>query len=401
MSKIISKQRITNAIKHKESDKVPIDLGGSVQSTIHVYAYYNLKKALGINFGNIEIMDSFILAAKVEDSIREVLNIDTVPILPPLDALGVRNDTGGKDWQMPNGLKVKVSNDFNPEKQEDGSYLLKKGGYIFKLPQSGYYFDTVKYLLQDAKTVTDIDKNFDFTGYTDREADYLKKEAEKLKTSDKAVVGDVFASFSAEDVFGYEKAFMNLILEKNMTRYFIERLTDMFIRNFDVFYDAVGNVADIMMLHKDMGNQLGVMISPIIAREIFFPYFKKFISHVKKRSKYHVMMHNCGSIYEFMPDLIECGIDIINPVQITAKDMEPRTLKKEFGKDICFWGGGVDTQHVLPFQTIDDVRKQVRENAVIFSKGGGFVFTPVHCIQANVPPENIIAAFDEINKFKF
>jgi len=396
-----SKQRIISAIKHKESDKIPVDLGGSVQSTIHVYAYSNLKKALRINSGNIEIMDSFILAAKVEDSVRNALKIDTVPILPPFDALGVRNDVGKKDWQMPNGLKVKSSKDFNPKIQEDGSYLLKKGGYIFKLPQNGYYFDPVKYLLQDATTAKDIDKNFDFTGYTYKEADYLKKEAEKLKNTDKAVIGDVFASFSAEDVFGYEKAFMNLILEKNMMKYFMEKLTDMFIKNFDVFYDAVGDVVDIMMLHKDMGNQLGVMISPSIAREIFFPNFKRFVSHVKKKSKYYVMMHNCGSIYEFIPDLIECGIDIINPVQITAKNMEPQKLKKEFGKDICFWGGGVDTQHVLPFGTVEDVRKQVRENAIVFSEEGGYVFTPVHCIQANVPPENIIAAFDEINKFKF
>jgi uroporphyrinogen decarboxylase len=400
MNCVTSKQRIINAIKHEESDKVPVDLGGSVQSTIHAYTYSNLKKALGINSGNIEIMDSFTLTAKVEDPVRDVLKIDTVPILPPFDALGVRNDCDKKDWQMPNGLKVKVSNDFNPEKQEDGSYLLKKGGYIFKLPKNGYYFDTVKYLLQDATTIRDIDNNFDFTGYTNKEAEYFKKEAEKLKNSDKAVVGDISASFSAEDIFGYEKAFINLILEKNITRYFIERLTDMFIKNFDVFYNAVGDVTDIMMLHKDMGVQLGVMISPTIAREIFFPNFKRFISHIKKRSKYYVMMHNCGSIYEFMPDLIECGIDIINPVQITAKNMEPQKLKKEFGKYICFWGGGVDTQHVLPFGDIEEVRKQVRENAIIFSKGGGFVFTPVHCIQANVPLENIIAAFDEINRFK-
>ena len=309
--------------------------------------------------GNIEIMDSFILAAKVEDSIREVLQIDTVPILPPIDALGVRNDVGKKEWKMPNGLKVIVSKDFNPVKQNDGSYILEKGGYKFKLPKDGYYFDPIKYLLQDANTIKDIERNFDFTGYGEREAKYFKKEAEKLKDSDKAVIGDVFASFSAEDIFGYEKAFMNLILEKDLTKYFMERLTDMFIRNFDIFYDSVGDIADIMMMHKDMGNQQGCMISPNLAKEIFFPNFKRFISHVKKRSNYYVMMHNCGSIYEFIPGLIDCGVDILNPVQFTANNMEPERLKKEFGKDICFWGGGVDTQHVLPFGTEEEVRKPV------------------------------------------
>ena len=394
-----SKERILNAIKHKESDKVPIDLGGSVQSTIHVYAYSNLKKALGISSGNIEVMDSFILAAKVEDSIRGVLQIDTIPLLPPIDALGVRNDVEKKEWIMPNGLKVIVSKDFNPVKLDDGSYIISKNGYEFKLPKNGYYFDPIKYLLQDAKTIKDIEKNFDFSGYGEREAQYFKREVEKLKNSDKAIIGDIFASFSAEDVFGYEKAFMNLILEKDLSKYFMERLTDMYIHNFNVFYDAVGDNIDIMMMHKDMGNQKGCMISPESAKEFFFPKFKRFVDNIKKRSKYYVMMHNCGSIYEFIPNLIECGIDILNPVQFTAYNMDPIKLKKEFGNDICFWGGGVDTQHILPYGTIEEVRIQVREKARIFSKGGGFVFTPVHCIQAKVPAENIIAAFDEANKF--
>ncbi len=394
-----SKDRILNAVKHKVTDKIPVDLGGSVQSTIHAYAYSNLKKALGISAGDVEIMDSFILAAKVEDPVRALLQIDTVPLLPPADGLGVRNNVEKKQWVMPNGLKVVVSRDFNPVKQKDGSYILYKNGYEFKLPHNGYYFDPIKYLLQDAETIEDIDSKFDFSGYGDDEIKYFKQEAEKIKDSDRAVIGDVFASFSAEDVFGYEKAFMNLILEKKMTRYFIERLTDLYIHNFNVFYDAVGDDVDIMMLHKDMGNQKGCMISPDAAEEFFFPNFKRFIDNVKKKSPYFVMMHNCGSIYEFIPRLIEVGVDILNPIQFEAYNMEPEKLNKEFGKDICFWGGGVDTQHILPFGTEREVREQVKRNAKIFSQGGGFVFTPVHCIQAKVPVGNIIAAFDEINKF--
>jgi len=192
---------------------------------------------------------------------------------------------------------------------------------------------------------------------------------------------------------------MNLILEKDLTICFIERQADMYIRNFDKFHDAVGDVCDIMMMHKDMGNQLGPMISPDVARDVFMPSFKKFVTHVKEKSGYKVMMHNCGSVYAFIPDLIEGGIDILNPIQFTARDMEVDRLKREFGTDLCFWGGGVDTQHVLPFGTEADVRKQVRENAAILGEGSGYVFNPVHCIQANVPARNIVAAFDEINRF--
>jgi len=395
-----SKERVTKAVNHEATDKIPVDLGGSIQSTIHAYAYADLKKALEIESGHVEIMDTYILAAVVEDSVRQALQIDTVPILCPLDGLGVRNDVDTKEWTMPNGLKVRVSEDFiNAVQQKDGSYILDRGGFQFKLPDNGFYFDVIKYVLQDAETIEDIEGTFDFSGYTDDQVEFLRQQAKTLAGTDKAVIGDVFASFSAEDVFGYEKAFMNLILKKDLTIYFIERLTDMFIRKFDMFYEAVGDVCDIMMMHKDMGHQNGPIISPQVAGEVFMPSFKKFVTHVKERSNYKVMMHNCGSVYAFIPDLIDCGIDILNPIQFTAKNMELERLKTEFGKDLCFWGGGVDTQHVLPFGSEEQVRKQVRRNAAILSEGSGFVFNTVHCIQANVPTRNIIAAFDEINRF--
>jgi uroporphyrinogen decarboxylase len=393
------KERIMAAVNHEDVDKIPVDLGGSVQSTIHVYAYTNLKKALGIKSSDVEVMDTYILAANVEDSVRRTLQIDTVPILCPVDACGVRNDVEKKTWTMPNGLNVKVSEDFDPVQQDDGSWILDKGGYQFKLPATGYYFDMIKYLLQDANTQQDIENTFDFAGFTTEQAIFYKNQAERLRGTDLAVIGDVWASFSAEDMFGYEKAFMDLSLKKDQTIYFIERLTDMFIHNFDLFYEAVGDVCNIMMIHKDMGHQHGPTISPDVAREVFMPSFKKFVSHVKSKSNYKVMMHNCGSIYAFIPDLINCGIDILNPIQFTAKDMELSKLKKEFGKYLCFWGGGVDTQQVFPYGSMEDVRKQVRENATILSKSSGFVFNPVHCIQANVSADNILAAFDEINNF--
>ena len=243
----------------------------------------------------------------------------------------MRNDAGTRKWTMPSGLAVNVSADFDPVQQPDGSYLLSRGGITFKLPPEGFYFDAIKYTLQDAQIESDVDRQFDFSGFGEREAAWFRRQADALRGCRRAVIGDVFASFSAEDVFGYEKAFMNLLLDKPLTVYFMERLTDMYVHNFDVFYDAVGDVADIMMMHKDMGNQKGPMISPKVAREIFYPCFERFVDHVKRRSSYHVMMHNCGSIYAFLPGLIECGIDIINPVQFTARDMELDRLKREFG----------------------------------------------------------------------
>jgi uroporphyrinogen decarboxylase len=394
-----SKERVLTAVARHPVDKVPVDLGSNIQCGIHAYAYDNLKRALGINSGEIEIMDTYIMAATVEETVARELRVDAVPLLCPFDGLGMQNGRSTEKWRMPNGLEVRVPADFSPEKQADGSYVLRKNGFTFRMPSDGFYFDAVGYVLENAETEEDVDACFNFTAYGPREVEYLREASKKLLNTDRAVVGDIFASFSAEDNFGYEKAMIYLLTNANLIEYFMERLTDLFIRNFDVFYGVVGNVVDIMMMHKDMGNMLGPMVDPALARKVFFPKFKRFVSHVKSKSNYKIMMHNCGSIYELIPDIIAAGIDILNPIQISAKNMEPAKLKREFGKDICFWGGGVDTQRILPFGSEEDVRRQVRQNAEAFAPGGGYVFNPVHCVQAGVPARNIAAAFDEINRF--
>ena len=396
-----SKERILKVIKHEKADKIPVDLGGSLPTGINVKAYNGLKQALGIKSCNLEIFDSMFMIAKVEKEIIENLQIDVVPISSPYDCMYLRNFIAKKETILPNGLKCLISEDYKPERQRDGSNIFKKNGFIFKFPRNGFYHDVTKYALEDIKSVKDIDRLFDFSGYSDIEENYFLEQSKKLKGTDKAVIGDIFASFSAEDVFGYEKALMSLLVDKKLHMYFVERLTDMFINNFDIFNRSMGDVADILLIYKDMGHQDGPIISTDVANEFFFPLFKKFISHVKSKSNYYVMMHNCGSIYNFIPGLIDCGVDILNPIQFTAKNMELQRLQREFGKYICFWGGGIDTQKILPYGTEKEVRKQVKENAFILSKNDGFVFNPVHIIQSGVPAENIIAAYDEINKIVF
>jgi uroporphyrinogen decarboxylase len=157
----------------------------------------------------------------------------------------------------------------------------------------------------------------------------------------------------------------------------------------------VGDAVDVITVYKDLGNQNGPSIHPDLVREVFFPPMRRFVEWVKERSGYSVMLHACGSIYEFIPDIVACGFDILNPVQISARNMDPEHLKSRFGGDICFWGGGVDTQNILPFGSADEIRRQVRSNVDIFSRGGGFVFNPVHNVQAGVSPESVASAYYE------
>jgi len=395
-----SKERIIKAIEREETDKIPVDLGSSFETGIHAYAYNELKEALNINTGNTEIIDLLQTLAKVEEDVIEILKIDVLPFPSIYDALGIRYGIGLQKWIMPNGITFLVSKDFNPVKMPDGSYMIERGGNIFKFPQNGFYFDAVESALHDAESIRDIEKKFSFNEYSKEEIEFFKVEASKFSNTDKAVLADTFINFEIEYYFGYEKALLDLILNKKMMVDFIERLTDMYIRKFIQFKEAVGNNIDILIIAKDLGSQMGPTIDPKLVREVFMPYMKKFVKYVKENSDYYVMLHSCGSVYEFIPDIIDCGFDILNPVQIAAKNMEPEKLKKEFGKYICFWGGGVDTQNILPFGSEEDVRVHVRQNAKIFSRNGGYVFNPVHNIQAGVPINNIIAAYDEINQFK-
>jgi uroporphyrinogen decarboxylase len=390
-----SKERVIRAITHRETDRIPLDLGATLVTGIHAYSYSRLKELLGLSKGLVEIIDTFQFLARVEDEVLERFGIDVLPLFGAYDPLGVKCGVGLKEWTMPNGESCLASKDFNPELQSDGSYLLEKGGSLFRLPKEGFYFDAIRPVLAKIEDMGDIEKLFGFNGFTQEQGNYYRKEAERLHGSERAVVGEIFATFEIEFYFGYEQGMMNLLTNKQIMIDFLDRLTDMYKKNFNLFRDAVGNGVDVITVYKDLGNQNGPSVNPSVVREVFMPPMKRFVQFVKENSDYAVMLHACGSMYEFIPDIIDCGFDILNPVQISARNMEPGRLKQEFGEELCFWGGGVDTQHMLPFGTPEEIRGQVRENAEALAAAGGFVFNPVHNIQAGVPPENIVAAYDE------
>ena len=394
-----SRQRVLRAIRHEETDRIPLDLGSTYVTGIHAYSYGRLREQMGLSDSPVEIIDTYQLLARVEDEVLDRFGIDVLPLFGAYDPLGVKCGVGFKEWAMPNGAPSLVSKDFSPELQEDGSYLLEKGGNLFRLPREGFYFDAVRPVLAEAGSIDDIERLFDFGGFTQVQADYYRREAERLWESERAVVGEIFATFEIEFYFGYEQGMMNLLTNKQLMIDFLERLNEMYMRNFDLFRDAVGKRVDVITVYKDLGNQNGPSVNPSLIREVFMPPMKRFVQHVKENSDYAVMLHACGSIHDFIPDIIDCGFDILNPVQISARNMEPDRLKREFGEKLCFWGGGVNIQSTLPFAGVEEVRAQVRENAGAFAQGGGFVFNPVHNIQAGVPPENIVAAYDEAAGF--
>ncbi|MCF6335104.1 MAG: methyltransferase, partial [Spirochaetales bacterium] len=232
----------------------------------------------------------------------------------------------------------------------------------------------------------------------------LKNKAASLSAeTDRAVMigfgGNLFEN--GQFLYRTDEFFIKLLIESENMDKMLDKLLEMHMETLDKVLDAVGNSVDIIMFGDDLGTQSAPMIDPDLYRKVFYPRHKKMFQMVKDRTNMKVFLHSCGSIQPFLPDLIDAGVDIINPVHISAKDMDPMDLKKKFGKDLVFWGGGVDTQHVLPSSTPDEIRKDVRKNSEILMKDGGFVFNQVHNIVTGVPPENIVAMYEEANSIRY
>jgi len=198
---------------------------------------------------------------------------------------------------------------------------------------------------------------------------------------------------------GLESLFMDMIEQPEILEAIIDRTLEFWLDWFRLFLDEVADVVDIIMIGDDLGAQNGPLFPPRIYRSIVKPRHKQLVQYIKSRTKAKVWYHTCGSVIEYIPDLLDNGIDVLNPVQITAKGMDPRELKARFGDRLSFWGGGIDTQHVLPGASPDEVRESVRRNMTAFMPGGGYVFNNVHNIQADVPPENVLALFDAAFEF--
>ena len=230
----------------------------------------------------------------------------------------------------------------------------------------------------------------------------MEEESRRLREeTDYAIVADFGGNLIelGQWLMGYSRFMLNLAANRKLAEYLLDLLVENHLENLEIYMDAIGDNTDIIRFGDDFGMQDRLQISPSLYREMFKPRQKKMWNFVREKSDYKIFLHSCGSTYDILPDLVEIGLDIINPVQISAKDMEPERLKGEFGDDLVFWGGGCDTQQVLSRGTLEDIEEEVKKNISIFAPGGGFVFTPVHNIQADIPPEKIVKLYESARRY--
>lgn len=410
-----SRERVLAAIAHKQPDQVPVDLGSTPSSGISAIAYSNLLKAIGRTDLPVQIYDVVQQLAQPDMSIIDRFGIDVLDI-------GRAFNTEEKDWHetiLANGDKAFYPIHFNPVKQADGSYHCydEDGKRLLALmPQGATFFDQsyFPYINGFPENYDTLDEEMGrvlWSRYVHSPWDHaqdpdfwktLREKALQLRAStDKALMIVCGCNLFEWGTFlrRMDNFLMDLLCEPDQVARMLDQLLERHLATLAKVCDSVGDIVDIIRFGDDLGMTSGPFMDVDTYRSLFKPRHKQLCDYVKTHSQMHTFIHSCGSISSLMPDLIEAGIEIFNPVQTNARQMEPEFLKKEFGQDCTFWGGGVETVGTLNNGTPEQVREQVLERLEIMSAGGGFVFNTVHNILPDVPPQNILAMFDAVKEF--
>lgn len=403
MKNLTSRERVRLAMEHKEADIVPIDFGAMRSTGINAIAYNNLKKYLNIKDGQTKLYDIFQQLAEPELEVLKIMKGDVVQLHRYEPAFGI-NISRWKPSKLQDGSDCIVPFEFNPiVNSKEDLEIIKNNTVIARMPKGGFYFDVVNHPYENVETEADIDK-IPIEEMSDEEVEFLKKEAKRLYSeTDYAILGSFGGNiFEAGQLdWGYENLFIQMAINPDLIRYYFEKITEAHLRDLKKYLESVGNYIDVIQFGDDLGTQENSQISPAMYRELIKPYHKKQYEFVRNNyPNVKVFLHSCGAIYDLIPDLIDAGVEILNPIQLSAKNMDPVKLKREFGKDLTFWGGGISTQTTATFGSIDDIQKEVESLIKIFAPGGGFVFTQVHNIQANISPEKIMAIYETANKFR-
>lgn len=408
-----SRERVLASLNHKEPDRVPIDLGSTNVTGINTIAYDNLKKYLGITTGKTRIYDVVQQLAQVEDNFIELFKIDALDI-------GRTFNITDEDWYDVhiNGIDAQFPKWFQPKHNSDDSYdiLHRDGTVIGRMSKNALVFDQTYYpcLERYPSDYNEFQKMVSKVMWAavfvppisnigqKRFWKTLRAKALQLReNTNKAITMNLGGGiFEFGTMFRrFDKFLIDLMRNPSKVEKFFDLVMEFHFNSLDVICGYVGDVIDIIRIGDDLGENKGPLISPKIYRKIIKPRHIELCDYIKKHSSMKIFFHSCGSIAPVIPDLIEAGIDILNPVQISADDMDPKYLKDNFGDDLTFWGGGVDTRNVINFKSPEEVKKHVLDILEVFTPGGGYVWGAVHNILAEVPPQNIIAVFEAIEEF--
>lgn len=384
-----SRERVLAAIDHHEADRVPVDLGGMRSTGVMALAYVELKRYLNFDEEPVLVFDPGQQLALVEESILNRYGADVVP-------LDLGTLVGWQPWVLADGTRVSLTAGFAVEPDGSGGWYHVSGGRrVAHKPVDSYYFDTIYTPLAGEVGAADVDA-YQMGGMSDESLRLLEAEAERLRAAtDRAVMGSFGGAFleGGQGLRGWDQFLVDLAVDRPLAEAVLDKLLDSHLRNVRRYLEAVGDNIDLIQVGGDLGTQAGPQVRPEWYYEMLQPREKVLWQEIHRLSDCRIFLHSCGGISELIEGIIDAGCDVLNPVQTSARGMDPRELKARFGDRITFWGGGCDTQSVLPFATPDVVYEHVSERMRILKPGGGFVFCQVHNIQAGTPPENVEAMY--------
>ena len=405
-----SREVVLEALNHRETEKVPIDLSGHRSSGVSAIVYPKLRHYLGLPPKPIRVYDPVQQLAVLDDDILDRFGIDTIE----LGRGFALEDKWWADWELPDGTPCQMPVWALPERDGDRWVIRSRrtGRVIAQMPDGALYFEQTYWPYAEGEPdLSDMPESWSESMWAviasppgqetegpDGSARFREGARKLRESTDRAILGLFGGNLLEFGQFMYrnDNFFMLLAGEPDKAHAFLDRMVELHLENLAAYLDTVGEYIDVIVFGDDLGMQTGPQISPAMYREFFKPRHSILWNRAKELADVKVNLHCCGGVRELLPDLIDAGLDAINPVQINCRGMDLEELKREFGRDLTFWGGGCDTGHILPDGSPEEVARHVCEQVEIGRKGGGFVFQQVHNIMANVPPENIVAMFDAI-----
>jgi len=409
-----SRERILKSIAHEQPDRVPVDLGSTPSSNISAIAYNQLKKHLGMTQGKTKIYDVVQQVVMPEEEILDLFGIDVIDLAQEF----CQNDEEWYPVTLADGSEAYYPTWFRPHyNAEKKSYEASKNGEVIAhMPLGATFFDQIVFPYVDGypNDYSDLDCQMGrvlWQAFGHSPWDHYKDESFWALLREKALALRARTDRAIVIVCGcnlfewgtflrrMDNFLMDLYIDQDNVERLLDELMKRHLRTLEKVCEAVGDIVDVLRFGDDLGLDTGPFMSPEIYRKLLKPRHKQLCDYVHEHSSMKTFLHSCGSIYKLMPDLIEAGYDVINPVQTTSKDMEPDRLKDEFGSDITFWGGGCNTRSILNMATPEEVKTYTTQMLTIFSHEGGFVFNQEHNIMPDVPPENIVAMYEAIKEF--
>jgi len=395
-----------------------VDFGASPVTGIHVKVVEQLRDHFGLEKKLVQVNEPYQMLGEVEEDLQEAMGVDVVGVSPSSDMFG-NAMKDWKQWKTPWGQVVLVPGSFTVSVDGNGDYLMHPQGDASaapsaKMPKAAYFFDAVNRQKPLDESKLDPEDNVEeFTPISQEDLDYWKRVLPLAAASGKGVVanfggtgiGDIAlvpglnlkAPKGIRDVADW---YMSTLMRPDYLHYVFEKQTDVALDNLDKLKEVAGDLVDVAYIcGTDFGTQDSSFCDLDTYESLYAPYYRKINNWIHEHTNWKTFKHSCGAVEPFMESFISSGFDIINPVQINASGMDPVILKKKYGDRLTFWGGGVDTQKVLPFGSPEEVKKHVRRQIEILSPGGGFVFNTVHNIQANVPLKNVLAMLEAISSF--